>query len=255
MRTPKLGSIQSSDAKLGIVHPLLVTRLRPASASSSARSAQSVAPIRCRPKASPRRDDGGRHRRRLAGATRNPCLRGCSNRWRPTRQGRRWRDGPMLREPGGARRRAPIVFRDRGAGHGASRTGATQMAASAPGHALPPARTRCPPTRSPADGATFKLRYYPLRRRRAQSSCAIIRVTARVTGRSKADGGRASCWSIVSSPDRRAPLGDRRSAPSTARREHARRRGSACEYRDRCRPGCSATTLRRGAPPAGLHRG
>ena len=44
----------------------------------------------------------------------------------------RWRDGPMLREPGGARRRAPIVVRDRGAGHGASRTGATQMAASAP---------------------------------------------------------------------------------------------------------------------------
>ena len=117
----------------------------------------------------------------------------------------RWRDGPMLREPGGARRRAPIVFRDRGAGHGASRTGATQMAASAP-------------------DAPDSVSSNAQSGRRGRSSCAIIRcgegahnqvaagVTARVTGRSKADGGRASCWSIVSSPDRRAPLGDRRSA-------------------------------------------
>ena len=174
----------------------------------------------------------------------------------------RWRDGPMLRtafrsSPKRARAgrcapaRVPIVFRDRGAGHGASRTGATQMAASAP-------------------DAPDSVSSNAQSGRRGRSSCGdntllsvaakartikLRRVTARVTGRSKADGGRASCWSIVSSPDRRAPLGDRRSAPSTARREHARRRGSACEYRDRCRPGCSATTLRRGAPPAGLHRG
>ena len=117
----------------------------------------------------------------------------------------RWRDGPMLREPGGARRRAPIVFRDRGAGHGASRTGATQMAASAP-------------------DAPDSVSSNAESGRRGRSSCAIIRcgegahnnqvaarVAARVTGRSKADGGRASCWSIVSSPDRRIAV--RRSAP------------------------------------------
>ena len=68
----------------------------------------------------------------------------------------RWRDGPMLREPGGARRRAPIVFRDRGAGHGASRTGATQMAASAP-------------------DAPDSVSSNAQSGRRGRSSCAIIR--------------------------------------------------------------------------------
>ena len=45
---------------------------------------------------------------------------------------RRWRDRPMHREPGGARRHASIDFRDRMPGHGASGTGETQVAASDP---------------------------------------------------------------------------------------------------------------------------
>ena len=128
-----------------IVHPLLVTRLGPASASSSARSAPSVAPIRCRPKASPRREDGGRtsssprrrkpmftrlfqsvatHPSRVVGAT-DPCFVS-----RAVRADAR----PSFSAIAGLDTVPAVPGRRRW---------------------LPPPRThrtRCPPTRSPADG-------------------------------------------------------------------------------------------------------
>ena len=108
-------------------------------------------------------------------------------------------------------------------------------------------RTRCPPTRSRQTG-TFKLRLLSV------AAIAHNQVAAGDGARHWSKQGRwGDSWSIVSSPDpRRSAIGVRR------HRRHAGSTpggGAAPVSIGTDVSGCSATTLRRGAPPAGLHRG